>query len=145
MNWNVICAIYLHLCIGLVVVAVTADRILLQADADGNVQRTKLGWMTGKEQKVIADTSDAAATASAGRRELFFGVLLPSYSRGHRRCVYEAVLPAMDLAIKKIQRPGGLLAGYNITMEHRDTRCSSTYGPLAAFELFTKRKPGSVI
>lgn len=73
-------------------------------------------------------------------RDLFFGVLLPSNlpdRRGSR-----IVLPAIELAVSKVQAPGGLLEGFNITMEYRDTMCSSVYGPLAAFELYTKRKPG---
>lgn len=73
-------------------------------------------------------------------RDLFFGVLLPSNlpdRRGSR-----VVLPAIELAVSKVQAPGGLLEGFNITMEYRDTMCSSVYGPLAAFELYTKRKPG---
>lgn len=74
------------------------------------------------------------------KRELFFGVLLPSNmpDRGGS----PAVLPAMELAVKKVKAPGGILEGWDITMEYRDTQCSSVYGPLAAFELYTKQKPG---
>lgn len=61
MNWNVICAIYLHLCIGLiVVVAVPGEQIVLDAIARGNAQRTHSRRMIDTEQKVIADTNDAA-------------------------------------------------------------------------------------
>lgn len=75
------------------------------------------------------------------KRELFFGVLLPSNmpDRGGS----PAVLPAMELAVDKVKAPGGILEGWDITMEYRDTQCSSVYGPLAAFELYTKQKPGS--
>lgn len=74
------------------------------------------------------------------KRELFFGLLLPSNmpDRGGS----PAVLPAMELAVQKIRAPGGILEGWDITMEYRDTQCSSVYGPLAAFELYTKQKPG---
>lgn len=74
------------------------------------------------------------------KRELFFGVLLPSNmpDRGGS----PAVLPAMELAVNKIKASGGILEGWDITMEYRDTQCSSVYGPLAAFELYTKQKPG---
>lgn len=153
MNRNVIYAIYLHLFIGLIVATVISSSInrnALPTNAIGSNQRQRghLRWTSSKDMNNVSDkTGSPAATKAtvlANKRELFFGVLLPSFARGHRRCVYEAVLPAMDLAIKKVQRPGGPLFGFNITIEHRDTRCSSTYGPLAAFELFTKRKPGSV-
>lgn len=73
-------------------------------------------------------------------KDLFFGVLMPSNlpdQRGSR-----IVLPTLELAVGKVQGPGGLLEGFNITWEYRDTMCSSVYGPLAAFELYTKRKPG---
>lgn len=72
-------------------------------------------------------------------RDLFFGVLLPSNLPDRRGS--KVVLPAIELALGKVQAPGGLLEGFNITMDYRDTMCSSVYGPLAAFELYTKRKP----
>lgn len=94
---------------------------------------------------VINQPTDECKTAATIRkvrekRELFFGVLLPSNmpDRGGS----PAVLPAMDLAVKKVRAPGGILEGWDITMEYRDTQCSSVYGPLAAFELYTKQKPG---
>lgn len=74
------------------------------------------------------------------KRELFFGVLLPSNMPDHGGS--PIVLSAMNLAVKKVQAPGGILEGWDITMEYRDTQCSSVYGPLAAFELYTKQKPG---
>lgn len=93
----------------------------------------------------INQPSDECKTVTTTRkvrekRELFFGLLLPSNmpDRGGS----PAVLPAMELAVKKVMAPGGILEGWNITMEYRDTQCSSVYGPLAAFELYTKQKPG---
>ncbi|XP_037036994.1 atrial natriuretic peptide receptor 1-like isoform X1 [Bradysia coprophila] len=93
---------------------------------------------------VINQPSDECKTVTTVRkvrekRELFFGLLLPSNmpDRGGS----PAVLPAMELAVKKVRAPGGILEGWDITMEYRDTQCSSVYGPLAAFELYTKQKP----
>lgn len=90
-------------------------------------------------------TSDECKSVTTGRKirakkELFFGLLLPSNMQ--ERGVSEAVLPAMELAVKKVQSPGGILDGWDITIEYRDTQCSSIFGPLAAFELYTKKKPG---
>lgn len=74
---------------------------------------------------------------------LFFGVLTP-IKGPHRLSEWtvRTVMPTIELAIKKVQSAGGLLENFNISIEHRDTECSSTYGPLAAFEFHTKRKPG---
>lgn len=134
MNWKLICAIYLH-CVGSFV-ATNEQQVALNTTAQPMVSAPS------QHPRHVDASEMVSASDSYGPRELFFGVLLPSITRGAREVVIEAVLPAMDLAIKKVQRPGGLLAGFNITMEHRDTRCSSTYGPLAAFDLYTKRKPG---
>ncbi|XP_034234224.1 LOW QUALITY PROTEIN: atrial natriuretic peptide receptor 1 [Thrips palmi] len=41
----------------------------------------------------------------------------------------------MDLAIKDVSHPAdGILPGWSIALRHRDSQCSSTYGPLAAFD-----------
>lgn len=104
-------------------------------------------WLQLREKRAITNYDQlinaslmAQYDLNAGKKELFFGVLLPPTLPD--RCNSLAVLPAMDLAINKVQALGGILEGFNITMEYRDTQCSSTYGPLAAFELYTKRKPG---
>lgn len=75
--------------------------------------------------------------------ELVFGVLFPNQgSHGLTEESVAGILPAMESAVRRIQQPGGILENFNITLEFRDTQCSSTYGALAAFELYTKRKPG---
>ena len=74
------------------------------------------------------------------KKELFFGVLLPSNHPD--KGASGAILPAMSLAVSRITKSGGILDGFNITMGYRNTNCSSTLGPLAAFDLYSKRKPG---
>lgn len=133
MNWKLICAIYLH-CVGSFV-ATNEQQVILYTTAE-------TASAPLRNQRNSDETDNA--NHSNGQRELFFGALLPSVKHGVREAVAETVLPAIDLAIKKVQRPGGLLEGFNITVEYRDTHCSSTYGPLAAFELYNKRKPGGV-
>ncbi|XP_031367496.1 atrial natriuretic peptide receptor 1-like isoform X4 [Apis dorsata] len=49
------------------------------------------------------------------------------------------ILPAVLLAVKAISSARGLLPGWNITVDYRNSRCSSTYGPLAAFEFYINR------
>lgn len=73
--------------------------------------------------------------------ELTFGVLLPE-EETQSGCTYHAALPAMELAIKKLQQPDGLLEQYNIYVEYRDTKTTSVHGSLAAFDLYTKGTPG---
>lgn len=73
--------------------------------------------------------------------ELTFGVLLPEGGT-EIGCTYHAALPAIELAIRKLQQPNGLLEQYNICVEYRDTKTTSIHGALAAFDLYTKRTPG---
>ncbi|XP_020295913.1 atrial natriuretic peptide receptor 1 [Pseudomyrmex gracilis] len=46
------------------------------------------------------------------------------------------VLPAVLLAVRYVSSPKGPLPGWHIKVDHRDSHCSSTYGPLAAFEFY---------
>ncbi|KAM0730710.1 Atrial natriuretic peptide receptor 1 [Formica fusca] len=46
------------------------------------------------------------------------------------------VLPAVLLAVRYVSSPKGPLPGWSIKVDHRDSHCSSTYGPLAAFEFY---------
>lgn len=73
--------------------------------------------------------------------ELFFGVLLPEEPIDIG-CTYHEALPAIELAIKKLQQPGGLFEKYSICVEYRDTKSSSTHGTIAAFDLYTKQPQG---
>lgn len=73
--------------------------------------------------------------------ELFFGVLLPEEPIDSG-CTYKEALPAIELAIKKLQQPGGLFEQYSICVEYRDTKSSSTHGTIAAFDLYTKQPQG---
>lgn len=74
--------------------------------------------------------------------ELYFGVLLPAEKTRESRCSYNEALPAMELAIRKLQQPGGLFEEFNIFVEFRDTKSSTTYCSLAAVDLYTKQSPG---
>lgn len=55
------------------------------------------------------------------------------------------VLPAVLLAVKYVSSPRGPLPGWNIKVDHRDSHCSSTYGPLAAFEFYINQTAGRTI
>ncbi|XP_021915449.1 atrial natriuretic peptide receptor 1-like isoform X2 [Zootermopsis nevadensis] len=57
----------------------------------------------------------------------------------HEQSLYR-VLPAVQLAVRKVADPvTGSLPGWDIRVEHRDSHCSSTFGPLAAFEFYINR------
>lgn len=76
--------------------------------------------------------------------ELIFGVLLPEQPT-NSGCTYYEALPAIELAIKKLQQIDGLLEQYNICVEYRDTKTTSVHGSLASFDLYTKQPPGQYI
>lgn len=80
------------------------------------------------------------------KKDLFFGVLLPSDEYILDRGSTRGILAGMELAIDRVVADDetGILPGFNITMEYRDTMCSSTHGALAAFDIILKRKPGFI-
>lgn len=73
-------------------------------------------------------------------RDLLFGVLFNDNPLD-RQINKETILPAIQLAIERVSRAGGPLAGFNISIDYRDTRESSVYGPLEAMEMHLKRCP----
>lgn len=76
--------------------------------------------------------------------ELYFGVLLPEHPQ-EKECSFMEALSAMELAIRRLQQPGGLFEEYSIFVEYRDTKSSSTYCSLGAFDLYSKQPQGGVI
>ncbi|EDW15120.1 atrial natriuretic peptide receptor 1 isoform X1 [Drosophila mojavensis] len=74
------------------------------------------------------------------RRQLVFVALLPSVESDNKNdCIMPKVLPVLELAIGHVQRMG-FVGGVqiDITLISRDTFCSSTYGPLGFFEIYTQ-------
>jgi len=59
------------------------------------------------------------------------------------------ILPTVTLAARKIERMGrtghGPLPGWKIQILNRDSRCSSIYGPLEAFDLYNSKAVGQAI
>jgi hypothetical protein len=81
------------------------------------------------------------ARNATGRRVVRLAVIAPA-DRDHEQSVYR-VLPAVQLAVRKVSDPiTGTLPGWEILVDHRDSRCSSTFGPLAAFEFYINRSAG---
>lgn len=74
------------------------------------------------------------------RRQLVFVALLPSVESDNKNdCIMPKVLPVLELGIGHVQRMG-FVGGVqiDITLISRDTFCSSTYGPLGFFEIYTQ-------
>ena len=63
----------------------------------------------------------------------------------HHEQSLQRVLPAVLLAVKYVSSPRGPLPGWNIKVDYRDSYCSSTYGPLAAFEFYINQTAGRTI
>lgn len=78
-----------------------------------------------------------------GMKQIHFGVLLPSKSViSYRNSqVLSATLPVIELAIKHVHDKK-LLNGCELKVHYRDTQCSSTHGPLAAFDLYKRGEAG---
>lgn len=75
-------------------------------------------------------------------KDLFFAILFyddPTDDLRHRVTINAAI----DVAIQRVQARGGLLEGFNITTEYRDSQSSSLQGALAAWDLHYIYQPGS--
>ncbi|XP_016969279.1 atrial natriuretic peptide receptor 1 isoform X3 [Drosophila rhopaloa] len=74
------------------------------------------------------------------RRQLVFVALLPSVESDNKNdCIMPKVLPVLELAIRHVQRMG-FVGGthFDIQLISRDTYCSSKYGPIGFFEIYTQ-------
>jgi hypothetical protein len=74
-----------------------------------------------------------------GRKVLRFGVLSPQ-DVGHQYAM-QKVLPPILMATQS-DRIRNLLPGWDIETHYRDTKCSSTFGPLAAFDFYHNKTAG---
>lgn len=74
-------------------------------------------------------------SCTASRRKVRFTIIAPEISVEDEEVLGE-ILPSVDLATRIVSNPvTGLLPGYEIQLHYRDSKCSPTYGPLAAIEL----------
>ena len=53
--------------------------------------------------------------------------------------ILATTLPVIELAIQAV-REKKILEGYELIIHHRDTQCSSTIGPMAAFDLYNRQE-----
>lgn len=75
-------------------------------------------------------------------KDLFFAILFydDPYDELRHRVTINA---AIDVAIQRVQAPGGLLEGFRISTEYRDSQSSSLQGALAAWDFHYIHQPGS--
>ena len=81
-----------------------------------------------------------SASALPQRRVVKLAVIAPADP--HHEQSLPRLLPAVLMAVKAVSSPRGPLPGWTIKVEHRDSQCSSTYGPLAAFDFYFNRTAG---
>jgi hypothetical protein len=74
-------------------------------------------------------------------KEIHVGLLLPSKQQTDQinSQTLSTIMPVIDLAIENVKKQS-LLNGYKLVVHPRDTQCSSTIGPLAAFELHNRKE-----
>lgn len=80
----------------------------------------------------IVVTVESATTAIP--RTVRFAVIAPLKTSKTEESL-GAILPSVDLAAKAIAQPNGPLPGWDIVIKYGDGNCSSTDGPLKAFDL----------
>lgn len=64
-----------------------------------------------------------------------FSVLAPLNRESHEQTM-QTILPSIELAVLQVADPmHGRLPGWEIKLTYKNTNCSSTDGPMAAFDL----------
>ena len=86
--------------------------------------------------------SDSLFSSFHNSRQIHLALLLPSTPQTDQIIntqTLSAVLPVIELAIQNVKKQR-LLDGYELVIHSRDTKCSSTIGPIAAFELHNRNE-----
>lgn len=123
------------------------------ADFDTTTMTPMTSTMPTTSPTISSTTSPTMLVPVAGTRECVDGarttqsegeVKLAVIAPGdpHHEQSLPRVLPAVLLAVRYVSSPRGPLPGWSIKVDHRDSHCSSTYGPLAAFEFYINQTAG---
>jgi hypothetical protein len=134
-------AILLHLIIVTVGVTICDDESLINS----NINSTALSEADDGQVMVIRDNWEQMecmkrmCPINEDARQIHIALLLPSTPQNDQinTQTLSAILPVIDHAIKKVHNLN-LLNGYELVIHPRDTKCSSTVGPLAAFDLHSR-------
>lgn len=120
-------------------------------------QCTNIGLMTTTTTRASTTETGTTMTMTAGSSRECIGGVRTMQSKGevklaviapgdpHHEQSLQRVLPAVLLAVKYVSSPRGPLPGWNIKVDYRDSYCSSTYGPLAAFQFYINQTAGRTI
>lgn len=86
-------------------------------------------------------TTNESAISNRRPNQIHLAVLLPSKPAISERSsqILATTLPVIELAIKEVERQQ-ILNGYELIIHYRDTNCSSTIGPMAAFDLHNRQE-----
>lgn len=90
---------------------------------------------------VIFPQNDRPNGDGKKERILQFGVLAPQDASF--QYAMQKVLPPIMMAVRS-ERIHSLLPGWKFEINYRDTKCSSTYGPLSAFEFYINKTAGRI-
>ncbi|KAJ8681915.1 hypothetical protein QAD02_017707, partial [Eretmocerus hayati] len=90
-------------------------------------------------QGSVMTTTSGGSTwmLDSSRRQVQLAVIAPGDPQ-HEQSL-PRLLPAVFMAVKAVSSPRGPLPGWNIRVDYRDSQCSSTFGPLAAFDFYINR------
>lgn len=90
-----------------------------------------------------ATSSANESTIVSKNHQIHLAVLLPSRTvdemSERSTQILATTLPVIEIAIAAVKEKK-ILEGYELVIHHRDTQCSSTYGPMAAFDLYNRHE-----
>ncbi|XP_055914128.1 atrial natriuretic peptide receptor 1 isoform X2 [Eupeodes corollae] len=110
--------------------------VTVPASASVFEERTK---SSNTEVIQIFNASDFSSDPRVLRRNLTFTVLLTAKEAENQNdCIMPKVMPALELAIRDVQRLGFPGVNFDVTLISRDTFCSSTYGAIGFFEIYSR-------
>lgn len=93
--------------------------------------------------KYYQTSSLNVSTVIRENHQIHLAVLLPSKPvdevSERSTQILATTLPVIELAIKAVKEKK-ILEGYELIIHYRDTQCSSTYGPMAAFDLYNRQE-----
>lgn len=93
------------------------------------------------EQITHFRTNEISYVSGSQQRELYFVVLATgSVKNNDNDCILYKLLSTMELAIQHIQKLKFVGVNIDITLISRDTFCSSTYGSIGFFEIYSNFK-----
>ncbi|XP_042876056.1 uncharacterized protein LOC122255805 [Penaeus japonicus] len=94
--------------------------------------------------KCVPVKSASAMSTGHGQPDQVIDIAVITPCNATNQFSRQRVMPVVELAVRHLRRTGlrGPLANYTINVRYRDSRSSSTYGPLAAVDLYFNNAAG---